>query len=120
MKYPILLLLLAFFSITGLRAQDTKTPNSARPSNENRNPDFDVKAKNYSDEFGSGNYRKELAKLRKENEKRVAKAMKEKKKDLRRSSRPQFSDASYFGHKRPPKKRKPGKKKFCKECGIVH
>jgi len=34
--------------------------------------------------------------------------------------KPQYSDPSYFGHKRPPKKRKTGKKKFCKECGMTH
>lgn len=33
---------------------------------------------------------------------------------------PQYSDPSYFGHKRPPKKRAPDKMKFCKECGIRH
>jgi predicted Zn-ribbon and HTH transcriptional regulator len=33
---------------------------------------------------------------------------------------PQYSDPSYFGHKRPPKKRPPSKMKFCKECGIRH
>lgn len=33
---------------------------------------------------------------------------------------PQYSDPSYFGHKRPPKKRPPHKMKFCKECGIRH
>jgi hypothetical protein len=33
---------------------------------------------------------------------------------------PQYSDPSYFGHKRPPKKRPPNKMKFCKECGIRH
>jgi hypothetical protein len=33
---------------------------------------------------------------------------------------PQYSDPSYFGHKRPPKKRPPDKMKFCKECGIRH
>jgi hypothetical protein len=35
-------------------------------------------------------------------------------------AKPQYSDPMYFGHKRPPKKRKPGKMKFCKECGIRH
>lgn len=35
-------------------------------------------------------------------------------------SKPQYSDPSYFGHKSPPKKRKPGKMKFCKECGLKH
>jgi len=34
--------------------------------------------------------------------------------------KPQYSDPMYFGHKRPPKKRKPSKMKFCKECGIRH
>jgi len=34
--------------------------------------------------------------------------------------KPQYSDPSYFGHKRKPKKRAPGKRKFCKECEIVH
>lgn len=35
-------------------------------------------------------------------------------------SKPQYSDPTYFGHKRTPKKRPPGKMKFCKECGLRH
>ncbi len=38
----------------------------------------------------------------------------------REMKKPQYSDPTYFGHKRKPKKRKPGKKKFCKECGMWH
>ena len=34
--------------------------------------------------------------------------------------KPQYSDFSYFGHKRKPKKRPVGKRKFCMECEIVH
>jgi hypothetical protein len=34
--------------------------------------------------------------------------------------KPQYSDPTYFGHKKKPKKRPVGKRKFCKECGIVH
>jgi gamma-glutamylcyclotransferase (GGCT)/AIG2-like uncharacterized protein YtfP len=34
--------------------------------------------------------------------------------------KPQYTDPMYFGHKRPPKKRPPGKMKFCKVCGIRH
>lgn len=45
---------------------------------------------------------------------------KERRKNERLLQKPQYSDPSYFGHKRPPKKRKPGKMKFCKECGIRH
>ena len=41
-------------------------------------------------------------------------------KEARNLSKPQYTDPSYFGHKRKPKKRKPGKRKLCKECKIVH
>jgi len=34
--------------------------------------------------------------------------------------RPQYSNPMYFGHKRPPKKHKPSKMRFCSECGIRH
>ena len=34
--------------------------------------------------------------------------------------KPQYSDFSYFGHKRKPKIREVGKRRFCDECGIVH
>lgn len=34
--------------------------------------------------------------------------------------KPQYSDPSYFGHKKPPVKNPPGKMKYCKECGIRH
>lgn len=51
---------------------------------------------------------------------RMEKVSKERKKTERLMEKPQYSDPLYFGHKRPPKKRKPSKMKFCKECGIRH
>lgn len=51
---------------------------------------------------------------------RMEKTVKEKRKAEKEMMKPQYSDPMYFGHKRPPKKRKPGKMKFCKECGIRH
>lgn len=42
------------------------------------------------------------------------------KKMSKEMEKPQYSDPSYFGHKKKPKKRPPGKKKFCKECGMYH
>lgn len=36
------------------------------------------------------------------------------------AKKPQYSDPTYFGHKKKPKKRPVGKRKFCHECGIVH
>jgi len=41
-------------------------------------------------------------------------------KNERMMEKPQYSDPMYFGHKRPPKKRKASRMKFCKECGIRH
>jgi hypothetical protein len=45
---------------------------------------------------------------------------KTRRKNERLQEKPQYSDPAYFGHKRPPKKRKAGKMKYCKECGIRH
>lgn len=55
-----------------------------------------------------------------EYEKRMKTNVKKHKKEARLMKKPQYSDPSYFGHKRKPKKRSPGKRKFCKECEIVH
>lgn len=52
----------------------------------------------------------ELMKANKKKYKKMAKGMK----------KPQYSDPSYFGHKRKPKKRRLSKRKFCEECGIIH
>lgn len=51
---------------------------------------------------------------------RMAKLEKTRRKNEKLMLKPQYSDPMYFGHKRPPKKRKPGKMKFCKECGMRH
>lgn len=55
-----------------------------------------------------------------EYEKRMEANVRERKKMAKEMEKPQYSDPTYFGHKKPPKKRKPGKKKFCKECGMKH
>jgi hypothetical protein len=52
--------------------------------------------------------------------KRVEEAAKEKQRILKKLSKPQYSNFSYFGHKHPPKKHKPYQMKYCKECGIRH
>ncbi|MGB3467596.1 MAG: hypothetical protein WBA74_20080 [Cyclobacteriaceae bacterium] len=58
--------------------------------------------------------------LREEYAKRLKSNAKKSRKEARLARKPQYSDPSYFGHKKPPKKRPVGKKKFCKECHIVH
>ena len=51
---------------------------------------------------------------------RVELAAKEKQRLLKILSKRQFSDPTYFGHKRKPKRRVPHKMKFCHECHIRH
>lgn len=51
---------------------------------------------------------------------RLEQLEKTRQKNERLMEKPQYSDHSYFGHKRPPKKRSVRKMKFCKECGIRH
>lgn len=51
----------------------------------------------------------------------LMKANKKKYKKMEKGmEKPQYSDPTYFGHKKPPKKRSKDKRKFCKECGIIH
>jgi len=57
--------------------------------------------------------KKDYGRLMKENARKY-------RKEWRQSLKPQFSDPMYFGHKKKPKKRPPGKRRLCKECGIVH
>jgi hypothetical protein len=51
---------------------------------------------------------------------RMEELEKTKRKNEKLAAKPQYSDPMYFGHKKPPKKRKPGKMRYCKECGIRH
>ncbi len=57
---------------------------------------------------------------KKEYEKRMIANVKKHNKEARLMQKPQYSDPSYFGHKRKPKKRPVGKRRLCKECGIIH
>ncbi len=74
-------------------------PKEARKRAETKGPTYNSE-KAYYDRMEA------LVKVRRKNEKMLM--------------TPQYSDPSYFGHKRPPKKRPANKMKFCKECGIRH
>lgn len=65
-------------------------------------------------------FNKKMDKKIQEYEARMEANAKEDKKQRKLMEKPQYSDASYFGHKRKPKKRPPGKRKFCNECHIWH
>lgn len=65
-------------------------------------------------------YTKYYDRLIVEYEKRMRANVRKHKVMARKMQKPQYSDPMYFGHKHKPKKRPVGKRKFCKECGIVH
>ena len=52
--------------------------------------------------------------------KRMELVARQKRKAEKEMMKPQYSDPSYFGHKRKPKKHSRKKMKYCKECGIRH
>lgn len=67
-----------------------------------------------------GSFAWQLEQKKKEYEKRMIANVKKHNKETRLMQKPQYSDPSYFGHKRKPKKRPVGKRRLCKECGIIH
>ena len=105
----------------------------AQSKNKNRTSKGD--SYNYRTEYNAKPSKKEIKKAKKayknsyarhfdikieEYEDRMQANAKKYKKIAQEAEKPQYSDPPYFGHKNKPKKRKPGKKKFCKECQIVH
>ncbi|MEM9324754.1 MAG: hypothetical protein AAGA85_03825 [Bacteroidota bacterium] len=53
-------------------------------------------------------------------EARIKQVAKDNKKEAKILEKPQYSDPTYFGHKKPPKKRPAHKMKYCKVCQIRH
>ena len=51
---------------------------------------------------------------------RVEQAAKDHQKQLKKFSKPQYSNFLYYGHRRLPKRRPPHKIRYCNECGIRH
>lgn len=120
MKYLFVLLFVTFalsfaHGQTG-RKNETTTREPAVIETQKNNSLKKSTAKNKKQEIkiGQGDLKViEFHKRMEANAKKYRKMEKEMKK-------PQYSDPSYFGHKKKPKKRPPGKKKYCKECGMIH
>ncbi|NJN24595.1 MAG: hypothetical protein HC819_00620 [Cyclobacteriaceae bacterium] len=81
-------------------AESQKTKSKQKKSRQTLNGEFDQKVEEYKQRMEAN--AKKNARMEKELQK------------------PRYSDPTYFGHKKKPKKRPAGKKKFCKECGMSH
>ena len=103
------------FCAAGAQAQTSKTNRSKkeiRISTRSSAPKSIAKRKKA--------WEKELKRMEKERKKSRKAFLKRTRKEARLKKKPQYSNPTYLGHKRKPKKHKPGKMKFCKECGMKH
>ncbi len=123
---------LLFFISFSLAAQETPPPTSYDPTpryvpQKKQNSILTTaeltssqKSKTKSKSKNKGSFNWTLDQKVRQYEKRMKAVSKKYKKEARLSKKPQYADPSYFGHKRKPKKRSIKKRKFCKECQIVH
>ena len=107
----ILLMISALSSIFAQSSRDID--NSAKTSSQ-------IKKSVKVFKSGKNSFFKSQKEGKEEYEDRMKQVVKDKKKSVKILEKPQYSDKSYFGHKRPPKKRPLAKRKLCKVCGIVH
>jgi len=84
------------------------------------NPTSSTQKKDYAPKASRKTTKGPTYGLEEEYYERVEAVAKQRRKAEKILAKPQYSDPMYFGHKRPPKKRKPSKMTFCKECGIRH
>ena len=116
------LVVILFFLGSVAMAQTRDQGNSREPSAKaDRGATYDVRM---SKQKKKGKSKNSLAsqydrKVEEHHELMIANAKKNEK-IAKEMEKPQYSDPTYFGHKKEPKKRPPGKKKFCKECGMTH
>lgn len=127
MKYLLILAIGTFtfstsFAQTKKRDRQKTTPTSTDPGY-SRNESWDTifpEGKNTAKKSKTGGAMAYQADKIREYEERREDNAKRYKKMAKQMAKPQYSDPSYFGHKKPPKKRSPGKRKPCKRCGMVH
>lgn len=117
MRIQFLLLLLSVFSLS-VHAQDSRNPDEVKKAPEIKYSAEQLEAMRKA--VAEHPYTKYYERLVVEYQKRMKANVKRREVIARKMEKPQYSDPLYFGHKRKPKKRPVGKRKFCKECEIVH
>jgi len=119
--YFLAILLIGILIAGSSNAQSRGQDNSRDPSaDSDRGATYDVQLKEQKKKKGKSSLAGEYDKKVEEHYKLMEKNVKKNAKIAKEMEKPQYSDPTYFGHKHPPKKRPPDKKKFCKECGMAH
>lgn len=115
------LILILVVSINGLHAQNSRDIESRRAP-------IQLKEETPKKKLSKRQAKKQLEKsyanyfdrLVVEYEQRMQANARKNYKRAKELEKPRYSDPSYFGHKKPPKKRANGKKRRCKECHMWH
>jgi hypothetical protein len=118
----LITIFIAFISVTISYAQKEEKSTSreyVRPEFD-RGATYDVNSKKAKKKKSKNSLNDSFDKKVEEYEQRMKENAKKNYKIAKEMEKPQYSDPTYFGHKKKPKKRPPGKKKFCKECGMYH
>lgn len=120
MKYLKIIFLLAFVMIGASVFAQERQDNSFAPMSKEQSATQKKAMKKRGKKSNRAMFNKRMNQKVKEYEKRMVANAKQDRKERRLAKKPQYSDPSYFGHKKKPKKRPVGKRKFCKECHIWH
>jgi hypothetical protein len=114
-----LLLLAAQSAVAQSKKENSKEPETnGQPSS--LTPNYSEKARTTEKTKRKRSTRKVTYDARDKFYDRMEQVSKDNRKAEKEMQKPQYSDPSYFGHKRPPKRRPAGKLKYCKECGLRH
>jgi len=116
----ILVLLLALSQVVWAQSKTKKKQEAAPAQPSSLTPYYPEKTKEAEKKKTKKSGRKVTYDARDKFYDRMEQVAKDNRKAEKEMQKPQYSDPSYFGHKRPPKKRPAGKMKYCKECGLRH
>ncbi|MTI41274.1 hypothetical protein [Fulvivirga lutimaris] len=118
--FPFVIIFFCTLTAFGQTKKEKKEDNSFAPVPQEQSATQKKIMKKKGKKSSRAAFNKRMDKKIKEFDQRMEANAKENKKMRREMEKPQYSDPSYFGHKKKPKKRKQGKRKLCKECGIWH
>ncbi|MCK5280496.1 MAG: hypothetical protein KAQ62_15750 [Cyclobacteriaceae bacterium] len=116
----IILLILVTCSYSFAQSANNKPAKEKNKKEIDRGATYEVGSSKVKKKKVKYSISKDFDKKIEEYEKRMEDNAKKNQKIAKEMKKPQYSDPTYFGHKKKPKKRPPGKKKFCKECGMYH
>lgn len=116
----IILLILISYSYSFAQSANSKSSKEKNKKEIDRGATYEIETSKAKKKKTNHSLSKDFDRKIGEYENRMKDNAKKNQKMAKEMKKPQYSDPTYFGHKKKPKKRPPGKKKFCKECSMYH